>query len=343
MITLMFIKLGVLMSSTYKLGPYSLDNYNYSFPEVFWESPIKHGEISIKDFRAAEYLSGIAHFCIALIEAVPILGQIASIIEMLACRCFGEIQNKPVENSETSTKNENTLGVAQKENKIIEKELNKGFLYEVKKGQHTIAYLCGTQHYMPKSWSGLNTQIETALHKSRKVFLEAIVNNNDEELKRNLNAAEMKLGVDYEITAIAKEKKTPIEALNTPELRLNQLLVESSINFKMQMAIQMGQYNFQKNINDETKSWQIGDDVGVCSSVAEKAKFVKEELKEFIGNSNESWMIKISKELASQSKEANTQPLFIGVGCVHLFDCDEISEGLITRIRNLQYTVEKTG
>jgi uncharacterized protein YbaP (TraB family) len=231
-------------------------------------------------------------------------------------------------------------GIIIEEVNLLVQETYKGFLYEIKREQQIVAYLCGTQHYVPKSWQGLNSQTETALQRAGVVFLEAIVANNNEQLNEQLDAVGLKLGIDYEIIATATKKEIKMEALDSVESRISQSSTTENINLNLQMACQLGEYDFQENLDNEILAWQNGDETLVCSSLEKKAKFIKNEwLRELINHRNFSWMIKISEALKAPLIES--KPSFIAVGCTHLFDCENISEGLITRIRNLQFTVKK--
>lgn len=80
------------------LGTYSSHDYSWSFSEIAcYEGPKKHFSKcsehfnNLKEnFTLCESLSCLGEFFITLIDAVPVLGHIAFVIEMIAARCFGE-------------------------------------------------------------------------------------------------------------------------------------------------------------------------------------------------------------------------------------------------------------
>src|SRR5215204_6901577 len=68
---------------------------NYTFPNYLWESPLEHGNKAGAHFKAAwqkpntgNLLAGLGYLCITLVEACPLLGQIASTIEIITLFIF---------------------------------------------------------------------------------------------------------------------------------------------------------------------------------------------------------------------------------------------------------------
>lgn len=264
------------------------------------------------------------------------------IIMLGAKAILRSMHNFKVKKLNISAKTNDNLDPQEDKPKINEN--NKGFLYEIKQDQQTVGYLCGTQHYMPQSWNGLNSEIQATAKKCEMIFFETVIGHEEiKAFENEINGMGCKLGADFELIAFSRDKKIKMESLDSPQSNLNKCLTLIKLQMQTKLAIQKQEFDPKKSFDNEIQAWLNGDELMVCTEVATKAKFAKDAIVNLTNDRNEEWMIKISEALKHSQTKIEKKPIFIAVGASHLFDCKEISTGLISRIRELNYTVETIG
>lgn len=133
---------------------------DYSIPNFIWETPIGHGKKAVELFNQAWESSsgslaarGLAHLLISIIQAIPVLGQIVSLVELIAFRIsnyFNEILKKIKQKDNPQPSKEEQL-----QNLIpAEKITSKNFKDIVNKAS-TIA---GTNSDLQEIWTNKLTQ-----------------------------------------------------------------------------------------------------------------------------------------------------------------------------------------
>lgn len=230
---------------------------------------------------------------------------------------------------------------------------DRGYLYAIKdENQKIVGYLYGTVHMMPQNWKGINLQIKKILNGCRKVIVEC---HEIPEEKGCISLTGMlgtQRGIDFKIMDYAHENKIPLDQLET---RNEQTRILQSFFANWVQGVKNNSKSIQTPMSmDEAidrllVSWQTGDERSVSNmllpltngrNLNEVDPNMKSAYKNLTHSRNKNWMTPIQREL----QQKNESPIFIAVGCMHLFDFDTIeTTGLITLIRNLGCTVERVG
>lgn len=224
-------------------------------------------------------------------------------------------------------------------------EQDRGFLYKVTHEGEEKGYLYGTIHVMPKNWNGLNPEVTNAIGKCEKVVVECLEISTEPKMVRALAKANLQPGVDFHVMPHAKTNGVVLEQFETEATQKNILsnlgtatmsdLMENFSCGKFYTYIKSAG-NTRTQLDRTIVAWMRGDETEPDLLGGMNPETLSQQMREahsaLLDERNEEWMPKISEE---------TSPCFIAVGCNHLFDIEGVSTGLITRMRNIGWTVER--